>query len=219
MVHSRTQTQSQSSAAAVPASHSLQMAGSLLCGVSDAVGCSRVTDQAIAATQTNMFQIQLVTHLQSDSVPSAVVESVRDLNAAIEAATLEDLYTFYDCLKLSDADVFTCIGTSGPEVGSPTTLILFHLSFEHDKLRQSQHVCCPIRLTTACRQAPCTTPMYRNCAAVRPPCNGVQAPELPSMSQTGLPAMVTNYERTYTSYGQEATEAANAGARVSQQAA
>lgn len=35
------------------------------------------------------------------------------------------------------------------------------------------------------------------------------------MSQTGLPAMVTNYERTYTSYGQEATEAANAGAKVS----
>ena len=66
--------------------------------------------------QTNVFQIQLVTHLQSDSVPSAVVESVRDLNAAIEAATLDDLYTFYDRLQLSDADVFTCIGTSGSEV-------------------------------------------------------------------------------------------------------
>ncbi|KAK9797772.1 hypothetical protein WJX73_010222 [Symbiochloris irregularis] len=109
--------------------------------------------------KTNMFQIQLVTHLQSDSVPSAVVESVRDLNAAIEAATLEDLYIFFDRLKLTDADVFTCIGTSGPE-----------------------------------------------------------APELPSMSQTGLPAMVTNYERTYTSYGQEATEAANAGAKIVQEA-
>lgn len=69
--------------------------------------------------QTNMFQIQLVTHLQSDAVPSAVVESVRDLSAAIEAATLEDLYTFYDRLRLSDADVFTCIGTSGPEVCLP----------------------------------------------------------------------------------------------------
>ena len=67
-------------------------------------------------SQTNAFQIQLLTHLQSEAVPASVIESVRDLYSSVEAATLADLYVWYDVLKLSDADIFTCIGTSGPQV-------------------------------------------------------------------------------------------------------
>lgn len=73
-------------------------------------------EHAGCAAQTNMFQIQLITHLQCQAVPASVVENIRDLTAALEAATLEDLYVFFDALKLSEADIFTCIGTSGPEV-------------------------------------------------------------------------------------------------------
>ena len=71
--------------------------------------------------QTNLFQMQLLQHLQCEAVPGAVVEGVRDLRDCLEATTLEDLYVFFDHLKLSDDDIFTCIGTSGPQVRPPVS--------------------------------------------------------------------------------------------------
>ena len=44
---------------------------------------------------------------------------------------------------------------------------------------------------------------------------GVQATQLPSVGDPSIPGQVNDFERTYTTYGQEAAEAANAGARVS----
>ena len=69
--------------------------------------------------QTNTFQLQLLTNLQSDAVPTKVLECLRDARVAFEAATLEDLYVWFDRLRLSDDAIFTCIGTSGPQVIAP----------------------------------------------------------------------------------------------------
>lgn len=42
----------------------------------------------------------------------------------------------------------------------------------------------------------------------------VQAPQLPYYGSKGINSQVNDFERTHTTYGQEATQAANAGAQV-----
>lgn len=85
-----------------------------------------VGDLCCGVVQTNAFMMQLITHLQSDAVPAKVPECLRDVRAAFEAATLEDLYVWYDQLQLSDDSIFTCIGTSGPQV-STQQIAMLHL--------------------------------------------------------------------------------------------
>jgi predicted Zn-dependent peptidase len=63
--------------------------------------------------KTNGYWIALLTHLQAPGVPHKTVEALRDMVAVYESATVDDLYAVYDALELGDADVFTCVGTSG----------------------------------------------------------------------------------------------------------
>lgn len=61
----------------------------------------------------NGYWLSLLTHLQADSVPSKRLECLRDLRAMYEAATINDVYDAYSYLRLDNASVYSCIGTSG----------------------------------------------------------------------------------------------------------
>eukprot|EP00873_Tetraselmis_striata_P020838 jgi/Tetstr1/441102/TSEL_029370.t1 len=61
----------------------------------------------------NNYWLSLLTHLQADSVPSKRLECLRDLKAMYEAATINDVYDAYSYLRLDNASVYSCIGTSG----------------------------------------------------------------------------------------------------------
>lgn len=63
----------------------------------------------------NAYWLALLTHLQSDAVPSKSVECLADLKMMYEAVTVEDIYDAYEQFDFSDEAVFTCIGTSGKE--------------------------------------------------------------------------------------------------------
>lgn len=63
----------------------------------------------------NAYWLALLTHLQSDTVPSKSVECLADLKMMYEAVTVEDIHDAYEQFDFSDEAVFTCIGTSGKE--------------------------------------------------------------------------------------------------------
>jgi hypothetical protein len=63
----------------------------------------------------NAYWLGLLTHLQSEAVPLKGVECLRDLRAALDAATIDDMYDAYDQFDLSDEAVFTCVGVSGKD--------------------------------------------------------------------------------------------------------
>jgi predicted Zn-dependent peptidase len=67
----------------------------------------------------NAYRLGLLTHLQCDAVPLKVPAAVRDLRAAYEAATVDDVHEAYSRLALDDASVFVCVGTSGPAPPPP----------------------------------------------------------------------------------------------------
>lgn len=51
--------------------------------------------------------------MQSPTVPHKSLACLRDLKPLYEALTIEDVYHVYNALKLDDANIFTCVGTSG----------------------------------------------------------------------------------------------------------
>eukprot|EP00884_Botryococcus_braunii_P007566 jgi/Botrbrau1/16810/Bobra.150_2s0037.1 len=62
----------------------------------------------------NLYQLGLLTHLQCPDVPLKSARVLRDLKLMYEVAQVDDLQDAYRELKLDDANVFTCMGTSGP---------------------------------------------------------------------------------------------------------
>jgi hypothetical protein len=56
---------------------------------------------------------------QNEHVPWKMPECLRDLRAMYEAITVEDLYYAYSFLKLTDEQLFTCVGTSGKTAPPP----------------------------------------------------------------------------------------------------
>lgn len=61
-----------------------------------------------------MYWLGLLTHLQSSAVPGKVPECLRDLRLMYEAATIDDINDAYLHFNMDNDNVFTCVGTSGP---------------------------------------------------------------------------------------------------------
>jgi len=64
--------------------------------------------------QTNAYRLGLITHLQAASVPLKDLACLRDLERVIQTATVADVMAAYHQLAVDDANLYTCIGTSGP---------------------------------------------------------------------------------------------------------
>jgi len=67
----------------------------------------------------NNYCLGLITHMQNPLVPNKNVDCLRDLLTMYQTASLEDVFTAYRHLGLTDDAVFTCVGTSGREPPPP----------------------------------------------------------------------------------------------------
>lgn len=61
-----------------------------------------------------MYRLNLITHLQREEVPLKSTACIRDMVIMLEAATLDDIYSAYNNMRVDDDHIITCIGTSGP---------------------------------------------------------------------------------------------------------
>ena len=80
----------------------------------NALHCSVFT-MATFLVQNDWYWLELLTHLQRDSVPGKSVDALRDVVHMHEAATLDDMTEALQQFDFGDNNAFTCIGVSGKQ--------------------------------------------------------------------------------------------------------
>lgn len=70
-----------------------------------------------AEIKSNAYWLGLLAHLQANSVPRKDLSCIKDLTFLYDAATIEDVYTAYEQLKVDENSLYSCIGVAGAQAG------------------------------------------------------------------------------------------------------